>query len=248
MIASLMAQPRLLTNPPIKEAIFAVCTRPRLEGDILSHVPRSIIDRFPGRRSGHRIEAKLGTLEPETQEQRIRRDIERELFESKQKTRTVLISRDGISLSALRGDYPSWDVVLEEFRRLWEEYVEATHPELIWRISTRFINELLVPIDMDLDDFLTIGPRVPPLLPNQVSAFETRTAIPVDEYTVAVTLISHGFVVDDKLRITLDVDVWKDIELAPSNDQLWDTFVRLRELKNGGFFGSLTETALELYR
>ena len=134
----------------------------------------------------------------------------------------------------------------------WRHYRSAFPDGKVTRVATRFINRILVPLDHDrveLDDYFALG-----------------TKDPHDESLVFANFISNQFfidlktgfganiniagqpVVNEKLPIILDIDVF---EQRPDQLAATDPFsilTTMREVKNRLFLRSLRPNALELFK
>ena len=47
--------------------------------------------------------------------------------------------------------------------------------------------------------------------------------------------------------VILDIDAFKQADLPPTDNRMWEYLEQLRELKNKSFFATITEKAVELY-
>ncbi len=73
------------------------------------------------------------------------------------------VRAQGFSFNRL-APYSSLDDYLPEIERTWRLYVDLVSPTQIRFIRLRYINRILLPMaekKVDLDEFLTIGPRQP---------------------------------------------------------------------------------------
>lgn len=50
------------------------------------------------------------------------------------------------------------------------------------------------------------------------------------------------------LPVIIDIDVFKETDLAPDSDELWRFLGMMRKVKNQAFFDSVTPKCLELFR
>ena len=90
---------------------------------------------------------------------------------------------------------------------------------------------------------------VPDEAPQAVEAFFQRFRL-VDTTSgarVILTLALEGMGVGRPAPVILDVDAFIAAKKDPMNGELWPVLERLRELKNRGFFGTITEQTAELY-
>ena len=244
-----------LTNPPIKEAVlaFAVGGVERGSEEIHRLVPDWINQKYGTQREQHSFTTTIGPFQDgEEPKQKAKRSMAAILRDSEDRTRTVRVARDTISLSALSGAYPDWEEFCAEFQEVWKHYIELNNPTTITKISTRFINEIRLPLGtrLRLEDWFTCGPRVPDGLPETVSKFTNQIEVPCENSTrVLINLVALGSTqTADALAVLLDIDVADSTVYSADSDEVWSQLERLHELKNLAFFGSLTDKALELYK
>jgi uncharacterized protein (TIGR04255 family) len=247
--ANVMAKPqKKLRNPPITEAVidFTVqFTQPQppdkllefeafIEGDYPNCEPRRMFMwRFE----------KEGVTRDES-------SIVGYLHRSADATRAVQTKTDGISFSRLK-PYDDWDTSLTEAWRLWRIYSSHFKPLRVQRLATRFINRLELPgPQLDFDDYLLIGPRLPEEVPQVLAQFNTAVTIPAAEGTNAVIRTAYpapgptGSTID----VILDIDISRQCDVdSGDHETLLRLIQELRPIKNTFFFGSLTEKAVELF-
>ena len=156
----------------------------------------------------------------------------------------------GFTLSRLP-PYETWENLIDEARRLWAIYVERMIPKRVVRIATRFINNLQLPLKTEAS-FQTYVHKlvdVPEEAPQAVEAFFQRFRL-VDSGSgarVILTMALDHLPAGGPAPVILDVDAFIAANLNPMDRELWAVLERLRELKNRGFFGTITEPAAELY-
>ena len=250
-----MASEVHLTNPPIKEAIlaFAVSGLERDSEAIQQLVPDWINQKFGNQREQHSFTATFSSLQDgEEPKQKAERSMAAILRDSEDRTRTVRLGRDAISLSALSGAYSNWEKFSAEFREVWNHYFEHNHPTTITKISTRFMNEIRLPLGtrLKLEDWFTCGPRVPEGLTDTVSKFTNQIEVPCENNArILINLVAIGPTQPtDALVVLLDIDVADFTEYSAETNEVWSQLERLHQLKNLAFFGSLTDKTLEIYK
>lgn len=156
----------------------------------------------------------------------------------------------GFTLSRLP-PYETWEILIEEARRLWAIYVERMAPKRVVRIATRYINNLQLPLKTG-ESFQTYVHKlvdVPEEAPQAVEAFFQRFRL-VDSGSgarVIVTMALDSLPAGGPAPVILDVDAFIAADLNPMDRELWAVLEHLRELKNRSFFGTITERAAELY-
>jgi uncharacterized protein (TIGR04255 family) len=156
----------------------------------------------------------------------------------------------GFTLSRLP-PYENWGNLLYETHRLWSIYLERLAPIGVTRVATRYINDLRLPLQagMSYETYLQKFVDIPDEVPQAVEGFFQRFQV-VDQETGArlvLTLSLQGSSPGGPMPIILDLDAYIATELDPKDESLWDKLEHLHDLKNRGFFGTITEQAAELY-
>ncbi len=172
------------------------------------------------------------------------------LFKSADALQITQFRLDGFSFSRLR-PYTEWEKVYAEARRLWKIYCARTKPARVTRLATRYINSIEISSkQFDYDDYLTAAPKVPPGIPQLVEHFFTRLVVPFRDHEATAIIMQTPSDKQDPIKtaIILDIDVFKDVSLAPDDPKIDEIFAILREIKNKAFFSSITERTMELFR
>jgi uncharacterized protein (TIGR04255 family) len=163
------------------------------------------------------------------------------------------LQREGFSLSRL-SPYETWEALVTEARRLWEIYVEVARPVAVWRVATRYINNLRLPMQdgEDFSVYLTKPPEIPEGLPQSLSSFLQRVVMHDKAHDVhaTVTQIFEPIQLGNlptAIPVILDVDAFRVAEFQIPGQGMWNCLQELRNFKNLVFFESLTEKAIELY-
>jgi uncharacterized protein (TIGR04255 family) len=164
----------------------------------------------------------------------------------------IQVRVDGFTYSKLP-PYSAWPDVRRQAFELWTLYLEAAQPDAVVRVAVRYINRIVPPAGWaSAADWITITPGAPrvPGLAAEAQDFVMRTVLPhpVEAYkgTVTVATVVNPSV-DNRRGLLLDIDVAKDVELAPGATAIWDVLDNLRDFKNDIFFGVITEKTRELF-
>jgi uncharacterized protein (TIGR04255 family) len=100
-----------------------------------------------------------------------------------------------------------------------------------------------------LDEYFTASIKVPDSLPQDVQSYLLRTVLTFEGVGNAiVTQAPHPIGESKTVSVFLDIDVFRVVDLAPDDDQVWSIFVSLREVKNRIFKAYLTPKAMEMFR
>jgi uncharacterized protein (TIGR04255 family) len=144
--------------------------------------------------------------------------------------------------------YESWDPFVAEAEEWWLKYRRLARPQLINRISVRFINKIEIPTTrIEISDYLRTNVQLSPALPQELAGFFMQTVIPLPNYSstcqIVSTLVPPSS--SDHTALILDIEVWKDTNQPVPGDQLDDvinsSLRQLRTAKNFVFEASITD-------
>jgi uncharacterized protein (TIGR04255 family) len=158
---------------------------------------------------------------------------------------------DGFTVNLLR-PYSNWDDLQSEAKARWREYCEIATPLSVTRLALRYINKIEIPMPIaDFKEYLLTVPDVPSGIPQALSNFFMRVAIPnpKTQDIAFVTVSMEGELTPAKcLPIIFDIDVFRQVDLPPDDGKMWEVFNTLREYKNDIFFASITQKTREMFR
>jgi len=242
-------------NPPIQEALLDVqVTLPaNVTLETLKKFHDGLESRFPEKQE--RISWQQGfqiSGAGDTNAISSSRSVDGYLFVSKAEGKIGQARRDGFTFNKLR-PYSNWETFSAEARELWERYVTLAHPAAVHRVSVRYLNRIGLPMPLqDLRDYCLLLPDLPPALPQSISDFFLRFALPVPDAPSA-SIISLTF--EPPLPGATVLNLIFDNEAAyvfgslnVDTELIWSKLAALRDLKNKVFDASLTEKAKELFR
>ncbi|MGI0034944.1 MAG: TIGR04255 family protein [Nitrososphaera sp.] len=151
---------------------------------------------------------------------------------------------DGLAVSRLP-PYESWDGLIAAVREVWPVYVETFQPDAVLRLGVRYINKIPLPEgeSVDLDKVLTGAPKIPPILPQNLTEFVTRVVLPIEAegIVLAIAQAMGSAAAAGPAHVVLDIDAACEESFAPESQEMWGKLAALREAKNVAFFGSLME-------
>lgn len=164
----------------------------------------------------------------------------------------IQIRADGFSFNRL-APYPGMDMLKDELRRTWDEFVRLTKPLQVRTVRLRFINRIQLPLTngkVDTDDFLQCGPRLADEQRlvlvgwlNQNVVVDTRTN------SLITTVMSLEPAVADAIPLIFDIRTERNVGLEPNDWLALDACIEsLRDLKNMIFKNSLTAKCLALFQ
>jgi uncharacterized protein (TIGR04255 family) len=163
----------------------------------------------------------------------------------------VQVRREGFSFNRL-APYSSLDEYLPEIQRTWLKFVEIARPVQVRRIGLRYINRILLPTvhgEVQLDEYLAIGPRLP--VPTLTVAGFLHQYVAVEPGTrnqVSITMVMHPEA-DGTSPLLFDIDAFRSSASVPEDwSSIRSDILALRALKNRVFLNSLTEKCLNLFR
>lgn len=241
----------VLSKAPITEAVLDI--RVKVSADVqighLNSLYDSVSGQYPDKKERHKWEGKLEFKKGVAPISTSVEEIDGYMFYSADKKQILQARQDGFTFSRLK-PYETWESFRDEAHRLWQIYRDVVSPE-ITRVALRYINKMEIPLtSKNLSDHLSAAPIVPNNLPQGVSSFLTRVVIhePEIDASAIITQAMEKIVKPDILPIILDIDVFRQISLAMSEEDIWELFEKLRHFKNTIFFKSITEKTKELFK
>ncbi len=251
-----MAQtPFRLRKAPIVEAVLEIdCDMPpgfelaAVEG----RATDAFRDRYPQQRKqflhGYRIEQP-----PDADAQlSAERGLHALQFVQGDERQIVQVRRQGFAFNRL-SPYSTLDDYLPEVRRTWEIFQSIASPLQVRQVRLRYINRILLPLTegrVDLDEYLTGGPRLPDEGRLQFTGFLTQYAAEesASRNQVKVVLTTQQ-VEGARLPLIFDIEAYREEHSEPGD---WDRVLlqvqSLRELKNLIFRRTLTDLCLQLFQ
>ncbi len=251
-VADDMAEYRHLGNAPITEALIDLRVRLPAEFQVekFSSLRETLHDQYPNVDTRKLIEGEMEIGGDKLRQSLRDTGIHGYVFKSLDNTKVAQFRKDGFTFSRLK-PYTCWEDISAEAKNLWKLYVAKASPELVTRIAVRYINQLNIPLPIDdLARYLTVPPRVPANVPQEISTFFSRVVVHDLEQDIAANIIQvlQGSSMPNHVAIILDIDVYKQKESGFEESDIWLTFERLRDLKNRIFFDSITEGTVSLYK
>jgi len=245
-----------LDDAPIIEAVIDIdCDMPS-DFDLAATEPEAskrFADRYPNLKKSfihqHEIQARPNEPPQFTATQALRAL----QFFSKDSLQLIQVRSNGYSFNRLR-PYSSLDDYMPEIERTWRLFVEVAAPARIRRITLRYINRILLPMEedtrVDLDEYLPLGPRFPEGHSLTYSSFLNRYS--ADEVGtgnhVTITLTNQK-IENGRLPVIFDIEVQRRLETEPENwEAIRGAILSLRGLKNRVFKKTLSDKCLNLFR
>ncbi|MBU0640676.1 MAG: TIGR04255 family protein [Planctomycetes bacterium] len=156
---------------------------------------------------------------------------------------------DGFTMSRL-APYECWESFRDEARRLWNVYRSTVNLTGMVRLAVRYINRIDIPLPLrDFKDYLRTVPEVSPDLPQGLTGYFMRLAIPQQDI-MSVCLLSEAIIdppSSDVVSVVLDIDVFRTEGLQADEEEIWAFIDKLRERKNQIFEACITDKTRELF-
>ncbi len=243
-------EPRHLPNAPIREALVDLQVTLPQEAtiELLDTCHEQLNTKYPIRKS-----VKIGTFgvnweDDQPPKTSVDHSVLGYRYESEDHANVLQIRTNGFTFSRIE-NYTTWEDMIREARELWEIYADATSPQQITRVATRYINVMRLPLPInDFQNYLTAPPQVPENLPQGISSFLTRIVLP-EPHINAVGIITQALesIEPEAVPVVLDIDTFVTRPFDVENNEYWNCLDQLREFKNRIFFGSVTEEAGGLF-
>lgn len=238
-------------NAPIREAVFDIKVDKLniLSVEELLQIKELISNDFPIEKKRHDITGMFQFSPDKPIESKSHSDLTGYIFLSNDETRQLQVRIDGFTLNILK-PYENWETHFETFINYWSEYNNFFRPEKIIRIATRFINRIEIPFPFnDFQDFVINMPPIPACLPQTFSNFFMQIQVPSKDkfrnvvITETIEPIEHSI-----LPFILDIDVFQELNIENSKENLSLNFAEMRGIKNEIFENCITEKTRKLFK
>lgn len=168
-----------------------------------------------------------------------------------QSDRVLQIRRQGMSYSHLP-PYTNWEQFLGEMRPLWLSYASALKAVSVTRLAVRFINRIPILSGVDIDEYVHLGPRIPPEASKQLVGYFMQLVLPAaelgPEFRVIVNTGVEPGTTPSSSALVLDIDVFCETVLSVHADAMWKTLEQLRNHKNRIFEASISDKVREMIK
>jgi uncharacterized protein (TIGR04255 family) len=242
----------LYANAPITQAIIDIQVKnpEGLSLDTLEQLHSQVASSYP-QKTAIRFASITTQIEPD-------KDIISETtnvpqgwaFVSEDKRQVFQARLNGFTFSRLF-PYENWGTFRDEARRLWNLYCAAASPSNLTRIAVRYVNRLDLPLPFsDFKEFLRATPEIPPELPQGLAGYFFHATVPMVELS-AMLVLNQGLVPPAKpehASVILDIDLFRDKDLPPINEELWQLLEQFRMKKDEVFEACITQKTREMIK
>ncbi len=143
--------------------------------------------------------------------------------------------------------YESWDIFYGEATEFWEKYVEITSVKKIKRLSLRYLNRIMIPLDKTpckLQDYIKVFPEVSDDLSMMISGYFMQISLSSEAYEPSKAIVNQtvGEGGDSDFPLIFDIEVFQDVDINPNDSSTGFIFSdNLRPFKNDIFLNGITE-------
>lgn len=243
-------KPKRFKKPPIKEAIIEIKVKPLNISflDSLEQI-KGIKKLFPNKKTIYSgsFKFKIDKLKNPLVQEPIS-SIHGYRYETKIGDKVVQYKLDGMAFSLIN-NYKSWELFIAQAQDLWKEYIGCVKPELVTRISCRFINRIPIATDLDFSKYFNFNLNNPKIKNFKVSGFLNRLQLYEPEKNIKIlsTKMNGEITQQSEIPIILDNDILKDVQIDINSKEIWAILDSFREIKNQMFFKSIKNQTEELF-
>ncbi len=237
-------------NSPIREAIFDIKVDKINTNQVedLLVLEEHIKTNFPVVNSKKNI---IFQFSPEKNtESQTQTNISGYIFSSKDKKKQLQVDFNGITLNILK-PYKNWETHFEDFLEIWEIYNRLFAPNNVVRLGTRYINRIEIPFPFtSFQEYISNMPPIPACLPQLFTSFFMQIQVPCEENSQDKNaIISETIepISNNILPFILDIDVFQELNLSKTTENITEIFNAFRKIKNNIFEDCITDKTKKLF-
>jgi uncharacterized protein (TIGR04255 family) len=180
-------------------------------------------------------------------------DLEGYVISSADGSKIVQANISSFSFSKLQ-IYESWEVFYAEATEFWEKYIEITSVKKIKRLSLRYLNRIMIPLDKTpcrLQDYIKVLPEVSDDLSMIISGYFMQISLSSKIYEPSKAIVNQTIGEDGNSSFPLifDIEVFRDVDISPDDSSIESIFSEnLRPFKNDIFLNGITEKTREFFK
>jgi uncharacterized protein (TIGR04255 family) len=174
-------------------------------------------------------------------------------YDSEDHKQVFQVRTDGFTHNRI-APYIDWRSFSTEARRLWEKYARTAQPETIELLGLNYLNQIFLPLGSPFETYLHAYIEVPAALPQNVNTYNLSFQLswPKEDGVFAFIgqalgpPLKEGFV-----TIILNIQAFKRVGKPArevTNEEIWDTFSTLRDVKNCVFEACISDLVREEIR
>jgi uncharacterized protein (TIGR04255 family) len=161
----------------------------------------------------------------------------------------VQVRANGFSFNRL-APYESLDDYLPEIHNRWDQFQDIATPIQIRKLSLRYINRILIPLESrqaKLENYFNTSPQLPDDTELSFTEFlQQHQAIEANTANRVRIVMASQPVEASNRPVILDITAFREERLEPENwEKIVEVIHSLRDLKNRVFKNSLTPSCLE---
>jgi|SRR5579871_2060866 len=241
-----------LRFPPIKEAVISVSFKNTLEVEQLQKFCESdfIRTNYPSINNLAQIEIRNEIKEGKSQISSFHKP-DGYSFNCTNNCNTSIQLRIGQLSFHNTNSYLGWEKFFNEFKNVWENFCKTVAKMDLINIAVRYINQLSfdLPLQNGFEEFLKLTPAIPDGISKNVNNFFIQLNVPNSDNTLTGVITETFSLTPDKkvVQVLLDISVVKIQNLICNSEEMWSSFVSVRQFKNDLFFHSITDKTKSKY-
>jgi uncharacterized protein (TIGR04255 family) len=238
---------------PIVEAILDIRVAPTVEHTLpkLAQANSGLEQQYPNRSPvfRNRIQGNFSEGGPEVTADQATIGF---VFVSADRQQQYQVTPDGLIFNRL-APYIGWEAFRDEARKTWLQFKNVLGGAVVVsRLGLRYINRIEIPARgaIELSDYFATVPHEGPELPQPMSGFFMRIETPLPTVGagggLGVVVAGTPAKQQNHVGVLLDIDAFKNISSAISDEETWSAIELLRNAKNAAFEACITDKTRKL--
>ena len=238
-------------QPPITEAVIEAKISHEMTIKDIDKVVKEFQKTYPKKDPINDYGISLN-MESKIPEVAISSNKTRYLLSSDDRVDIAMISRISLAVACL-APYKGWDDLNQKFLSAWKSWMKIAKLKPIERIGVRYINRIDIPLGnenkINLEDYLTIYPKVPELSDSPMDEYLIQVTQPIDKLwsaTITSVALSSSPLVKH-LSLLLNIDTFRTQGIPLKDKDLFEMIDTVREIKNRVFESCITQKTRDLF-